>query len=72
MDFSREKNAGNEKTWKQMKKWKTENTFKHERNEGTWNKQIKKQKKTQWTRKHVEMWVKIDDFWEAYSKTWIA
>jgi hypothetical protein len=71
--FFQEIKAGNEKKWTKMKrnedKWKMKkqkNMRRNEKmkgmkkNEGTWNKQIKKhkkQKKTKWTRKHVEMWV---------------
>ena len=52
-----------------------EETWNSERNERTWNKQIKRHKKyqkTTLTRKHVQMWVAIDDFSEPYSKAWIA
>ena len=70
-----EKKEKNGNTWNKMNK-NQENTWNnYEINQRTWNKQIKKHKKnnkTTLTRKHVEMWVTIKDFWEPYSKTWIV
>ena len=63
------------KTWKnnKQKNMKTPETVKQMKEHGVKkSRDTKKQQKTKSTRKHVEMWVAIDDFSEPYSKTCIA